>query len=408
MKCYISMLIGNIISFIKTGVLLGKFFTSKTSSQEREQLKHRLHNLKDNNKKQLFEQILDSEELKQRHAIHAECDIEKAWEQIQQRLEMRNKNHRILKRYSLMLQSAASIAVILLVAGGVIYHSHIGRQKRVLAQIAQIRPSGLHATLYLADGEQVILDGEDSTKLHGKAKITGENQLAYRSTTQQKQRDNESKEEYNTIVTPCGCEYQITLVDGTKVWLNATSSLKFFTTLQGNERRVWLEGEAYFEVAHNAQRPFIVESGGQRIRVLGTHFNVNSYRSEQAIYTTLIEGSVEVSALKGNIKATLRSGEQATYCCQNNESISIQEVDTSLATAWRDGSFIFSQATITEIMEDLSRWYSFDFEVSPHLNKLQFSGQFPRYEDLDKIIMIIASTGTGMQIDYDGKKITLR
>lgn len=402
------MLIGSIISFIKTGILLGRFFVSKASSQEREELKRRLHNWKHTDKTQLFERILNSEELEQRHAIQAECNIEKAWEQVQQRLEKRRKGHWILKRYSLMLQSAASIAVILLVAGGLIYYSHIGRQKRVLAQIAQIRPMGLHATLYLADGDRVVLNGEDSTKLHGKAKITGENQLAYRSTTQQKQRTKDIKEEYNTLVTPCGCEYQITLVDGTKVWLNAASSLKFFTSLQGDERRVWLEGEAYFEVAHNAQRPFIVESGGQRIRVLGTHFNVNSYRSEKAIYTTLVEGSVEVSALNGNIKATLRPNEQATYCRQSDESISIKEVDSSLATAWRSGSFIFSQATITEIMEDLSRWYSFDFEVSPHLNKLQFSGQFPRYENLDKIIMIIASTGTGMQINYDGKKITLR
>ncbi len=402
------MLIGNIISFIKTGILLGRFFTSKTSSQEREELRHRLHNWKHTDKTQLFERVLNSEELEQRRAIQAECNIEKAWEQVQQRLEKRNKGHWILKRYSLMLQSAASIAIILLVAGGLIYYSHSGRQKRVLSQIAQIRPPGLHATLYLADGDRIVLNSEDSTKLHGKAKITGENQLAYRSATQQKRRTKDIKEEYNTLVTPRGCEYQITLVDGTKVWLNAASSLKFFTSLQGEERRVWLEGEAYFEVAHNAQCPFIVESGGQRIRVLGTHFNVNSYRSEEAIYTTLVEGSVEVSALNGNIKATLRPNEQATYCRQNDESISIKEVDSSLATAWRSGSFIFSQATITEIMEDLSRWYSFDFEVSPHLNKLQFSGQFPRYENLDKIIMIIASTGTGMQINYDGKKITLR
>ncbi|CAK7066640.1 MAG: Protein FecR [Eggerthella lenta] len=192
------------------------------------------------------------------------------------------------------------------------------------------------------------------------------------------------------------------------MWLNAASRLRFFTSDRGRERRVWLEGEAYFEVAHDARRPFIVESGGQSIRVLGTRFNINSYEGDRAIYTTLVEGSVAIAPLTGGDAVTLEPGQQAEYSRRNGGAIAVKAVDTSLATAWMNGTFIFAHASVTEIMENLSRWYSFEFEVSPLLDGLRFSGQFPRCENLDKILSIIASTGTGMQIDYDGTKITLR
>ena len=157
-----------------------------------------------------------------------------------------------------------------------------------------------------------------------------------------------------------------------------------------------------------ARRPFIVESGGQSIRVLGTRFNINSYEGDRAIYTTLVEGSVAIAPLTGGDAVTLEPGQQAEYSRRNGGAIAVKAVDTSLATAWMNGTFIFAHASVTEIMENLSRWYSFEFEVSPLLDGLRFSGQFPRCENLDKILSIIASTGTGMQIDYDGTKITLR
>lgn len=405
------MLVGNIISFIKTGRLLGRFFVSKTSPHEREQLKLRLRELEHEDKVRIVGKILNAEELESRRVIRAECDVERAWEQVQRRMEER-KGQRRLKRYSLMLQSAVSLAAAVLIACGVIYYTHVGRQKRVMAQIAQIKPEGQHAVLYLADGASVDLGLRDSiavrTETGVEVEMTGENSLAYKPRKTQSQKQEEVPEEYNTLVTPRGSEYSLTLADGTQVWLNAASRLRFFTSDRGRERRVWLEGEAYFEVAHDARRPFIVESGGQSIRVLGTRFNINSYEGDRAIYTTLVEGSVAIAPLTGGDAVTLEPGQQAEYSRRNGGAIAVKAVDTSLATAWMNGTFIFAHASVTEIMENLSRWYSFEFEVSPLLDGLRFSGQFPRCENLDKILSIIASTGTGMQIDYDGTKITLR
>jgi len=405
------VLVGNIISFIKAGRLLGRFFVSKTSPHEREQLKLRLRELEHEDKVRIVGKILNAEELESRRVIRAECDVERAWEQVQRRMEER-KGQRRLKRYSLMLQSAVSLAAAVLIACGVIYYTHVGRQKRVMAQIAQIKPEGQHAVLYLADGASVDLGLRDSiavrTETGVEVEMTGENSLAYKPRKTQPQKQEEVPEEYNTLVTPRGSEYSLTLADGTQVWLNAASRLRFFTSDRGRERRVWLEGEAYFEVAHDARRPFIVESGGQSIRVLGTRFNINSYEGDRAIYTTLVEGSVAIAPLTGGDAVTLEPGQQAEYSRRNGGAIAVKAVDTSLATAWMNGTFIFAHASVTEIMENLSRWYSFEFEVSPLLDGLRFSGQFPRCENLDKILSIIASTGTGMQIDYDGTKITLR
>ena len=392
-------------------MLLGHFFVSKTSPHEREQLKLRLRELEKEDKIRIVGKILNAEELERRRAIRAECDVERAWEQVRHRMEER-KGQRRLKRYSLMLQSAASLAAAVLIACGVIYYTHVGRQKRVMAQIAQIRPEGQHAVLYFADGASIDLGLRDSlavrTETGVDVEMTGENSLAYKPRKTQSQKQEEVPEEYNTLVTPRGSEYSLTLADGTQVWLNAASRLRVFTSARCRERRVWLEGEAYFEVAHDARRPFIVESGGQSIRVLGTPFNINSYAGAHAIYTTLVEGSVAIAPLAGGGEVTLEPGQQAEYSRLHGGAIAVKAVDTSLATAWMSGTFIFEHASVTEIMENLSRWYSFEFEVSPLLDGLRFSGQFPRCENLDRILSIIASTGTGMQIDYDGTKITLR
>lgn len=388
---------------IKAGRLLGRFFISKTSPAEREQLKLRLKEWKKEDKTRLFENILNAEELERRRTERAECDPVKAWEQVQRKLEERKDRQR-MRHYSAMIQSAATVAAAVLIAAGAIYYTHVGRQKRVLAQIAQIKPENTHAVLFLADGESLDLRMKDSVAAKADVEIVGENALEYKP----RKRQNPKAEEYNTLVTPRGSEYSLKLADGTQVWLNAASRLRFFTANDGAERRVWLEGEAYFEVAHDAKRPFIVESGGQSIRVLGTRFNVNGYDGDRAIYTTLVEGSVAITPLAGGEQVTLQPGQQATYSRRNDDQIAVAAVDTSQATAWMTGTFIFNRASITEIMESLARWYDFEFEVSPLLNGLRFSGQFPRCEELDKILTIIASTGTGMQIDYDGKQITLR
>lgn len=403
------MLVGNIISFVRTAVLLGRFWVSKTSDQEREQLKLRLREWNREHKIALFRRILDEEELENRRIIREQCDVDEAWRKVQVRLRERKSRARI-RRYMFKLQSAAAVLVVLLLTAGIIYDSHTGHRKRVMARIAEIRPGGAQPTLYLADGQSVELGRADSTADLGNARISGENSLTYRPepSSDREDRSEPLAEVYNTLITPRGCMYDVTLVDGTRVWVNAASRLRFFTTNHSSERIVMLEGEAYFEVAHDASRPFVVVSGGQRIRVLGTHFNIKAYDAAQAVYTTLVEGSVEVTSDSGEQSVRLSPGEQAVYRRQSDEPIEVTQVDPSQALAWRSGTFIFSHATISEILEELSRWYRFDYEVAPYLDRFRFTGQFPRCGELDRILDIITSTGTDIKIDYDGERITLK
>lgn len=405
------MLVGNIISVVRTAVLLGRFFVSKTSAQEREQLKLRLREWKSSDKIALFEKILDEEELEKRRSVREQCDVDRAWNQVQLRLGEHRRRTRV-KRYMRRLQSLAAAVAIVLVTAGIIYESHAGRQRRIMARIAQIRPGGAQPTLYFADGRCVELGRTDSLPDLGNARINGRNSLTYQSQptagTTRNRNSQPQEEVYNTLITPRGCTCDVTLADGTRVWLNAASRLRFFTTDRCRERVVMLDGEAYFEVAHDAARPFIVVSGDQRIRVLGTHFNIKAYDAERTVYTTLVEGSVEVTPCSGGEGVRLSPGEQAVYRRDTGEPIDVARVDPSQALAWRSGNFIFSHATISEILEELSRWYRFEYDVAPYLDEFSFSGQFPRCGELDRILEIITSTGTGIKIDYDGERITLK
>lgn len=256
----------------------------------------------------------------------------------------------------------------------------------------------MRATLYLANGEAIDLQ-KPSREIEGV--IVRDNSLEYDRTVEN------PKEAFNTVVTPRGGDYRLTLADGTKVWLNAASQLRYFTSSDVRERRVWLEGEAYFEVAHDAARPFVVTSGGQQIKVFGTCFNVNTYDCGDAICTTLVEGSVSVGATTGGDAVMLRPNEQALFSLGESNPIRVTEVDASQYTAWMDNLFLFNRAPLSEIMARLARWYNFEYEIAPHLNSLYFSGQFQRFESLDKVLTIITAASAYIKIEYDGKKIIL-
>ena len=277
------------------------------------------------------------------------------------------KGQRRLKRYSLMLQSAVSLAAAVLIACGVIYYTHVGRQKRVMAQIAQIKPEGQHAVLYLADGASVDLGLRDSiavrTETGVEVEMTGENSLAYKPRKTQPQKQEEVPEEYNTLVTPRGSEYSLTLADGTQLWLNAASRLRFFTSDRGRERRVWLEGEAYFEVTHNPRRPFVVEFEGGEIQVLGTSFNVKAYRDDVIVAVTLDEGRVVLDDRRGG-RFELSPSEQLLYDRRSGEGRIVRGADAMRYSIWKDDVISFRDTPLAEVLETLSRWYDVRFDLT--------------------------------------------
>lgn len=263
----------------------------------------------------------------------------------------------------------------------------------------QIIPGGNKAVLTLADGSQVILDsaGNGAIATQGNVKIIklADGKLSY-------SKEGATNEVvYNTISTPKGGKYDITLSDGSKVWLNAASSLTYPNAFVGNERKVTLRGEGYFEVAHNAAKPFHVMVNDIDVAVLGTHFNINSYEGEPALRTTLLEGKVVVK--KGTQQATLKPGQQAEIT--NNININ-NDVDIEEVIAWKNGVFVFNNTNIETILRQVARWYDVDVVYENKTNET-FSGVIPRSENISKLLKILEATG---KVDFkiNGKQIIVK
>ena len=260
-----------------------------------------------------------------------------------------------------------------------------------------IAPGGNKAILTLADGTQIILDSAANGNLtnQGNTKIIKlDGKLAYSST------GNSSEILYNTISTPKGGQYQLILEDGSKVWLNAASSLKFPSAFVGKQRNVELTGEAYFEVAKNAAMPFNVLVNNMNVQVLGTHFNVMAYSEESEIKTTLLEGSVKVT--NGSALGLLKPGKQAVV--DNSGSIKIADADIETDMAWKNGLFLFDNINIKTIMRQLSRWYDADISYEGNITNKNFTAQISRNTNLSAVLKKLELTGE-IHFKIEGKKV---
>ncbi len=253
-----------------------------------------------------------------------------------------------------------------------------------------IVPGSNNAVLTLANGNQISLNDKENGVLASQSGViitkNKDGQLQYQIKAN-------APAGINTISTPRGGQYQLILVDGTKVWLNAASSITFPTQFKGAERKVEIVGEAYFEVAKNANKPFKVKSKNQIIEVLGTHFNVNTYDDEAADKTTLLEGSVSVSKIaNGKVQTAtskiLKPGQQATVNA-NQSQILVAIADEDEAIAWKNGYFKFNKADIQTIMRQVSRWYNVEVEFKGEMNKDLFVGKINRSEHVEEVLSIL-------------------
>ena len=270
-----------------------------------------------------------------------------------------------------------------------------------------IAPGSNKAVLTLADGSTIVLDsaskGTISQQGNIKVKKLGNGLLVY--TINGKQVTENDEAFINTISTPRGGQYQVTLVDGTKVWLNAASSIRFPVVFTGTERKVEITGEAYFEVAKNENMPFKVKATSSEIEVLATHFNVNAYNDEAFIKTTLLEGRVKVSvpALVGNQSSKfLQPGQQAEINKEGKINV-LDNADTEEAVAWKNGRFQFKSTDLKTILRQISRWYDVDVEYKGNVN-LHFTGQLTRNGNVSKVFEELALTGE-VHFKIDGKRI---
>jgi len=302
----------------------------------------------------------------------------------------------------------AVAALLLLIAGkAVLIFRPVSPAKRSPVGAGQparyahdLPPGRNNATLTLADGHSIALDSAANGRLaqQGNARVIKLNgQIAYTSSGGAQ---GDETILFNIISTARGNQYQLTLSDGSKVWLNAASSLRFPTAFKGKERRVELTGEAYFEIAKNPAMPFKIQAGSGEIDVLGTHFNINAYADEPAVRTTVLEGAVAVK--KELSQQLLAPGQQAEFSPKGAISLS-ENVDVTRETAWKDGFFWFNNTDIRTLMRQVSRWYDVEVEFQGNITDDGFTGKVSRNVPLSKLLNVLEQYEIHFRIE--GKKI---
>ena len=246
-------------------------------------------------------------------------------------------------------------------------------------------PGGNRAMLILSNGTSINLSGIKNGTLASEKGVVINKNADGRITYGHDKGNSASANVFNTVLTPKGGQYQLVLSDGTKVWLNSASSLKYPVNFTAAKREVELSGEAYFEVAHNQRKPFLVISNGQTVQVLGTHFNINAYQDEQATKTTLLQGSVKV--LTNGVSSKIKPGEQAML---KNGKLIVSEVDLDEAIAWKKGFFYFKDDNIKTVMRQLSRWYDVEIKYEGQIPEREFSGQMNKNIDASQLMHILS------------------
>ena len=302
---------------------------------------------------------------------------------------------------------AAAVALVGMVAALFFYTGSEPLQITPEPYANDIAPGGDKATLTLADGKKISLTEAQNGKLGQQtgAIITklADGQIIYSMIAAEEGTEG-SEVTQNTISTPNGGKYQVILPDGTKVMLNAATSITFPTAFRGDHRQVKLDGEAYFEVAENKNQPFIVSSGTHTVEVLGTHFNINAYSNEKAIKTTLLEGSVKVSV--GGRSALIVPGQQTLVERDNPLEVIKRNADLSKEMAWKNGIFSFEKDDLKSVMRQLSRWYDVNVVYSGDFPDEEFFGEISRNSNLSEVAKILELNNIHLEIAEKTIKVT--
>ncbi|PTT04177.1 anti-sigma factor [Pedobacter sp. HMWF019] len=315
-----------------------------------------------------------------------------------------------LRIWGYSISAAAVIAMCL----GILFIQRSKHRFAVTMEIANHISGGSNkATLTLANGRTIVLSDAVKGKLAEEAGVnitkTADGQLIYeiKEASEGKSEDSEITHAFNIISTARGEEYQVVLPDGSKIWLNAESSLKYPTSFKASaDRRVELIGEAYFEIAKDKAHPFKVKTKDQEVEVLGTHFNINSYAENGGAKTTLLEGSVKVSPL-GNGQHVLleesvflKPGEQSVH---NAGSINVVQADLEQAVSWKEGWFYYKSTSLENVLREASRWYNLEVVYKGSIPADRFTGKVPRNASLGKFIKVLELSDIKFRIE--GRKM---
>jgi transmembrane sensor len=330
-------------------------------------------------------QDINSAYLRGRRAIiaHANSGVRKLWPRI---------------------AAAASILVFLGI-GTYLYSTQSLSPTAVQNARTDIAPGGNRAILTLSNGKQISLNGAKNGELalQGNVSVnkTSDGSLSYRPSANQLKKQEVA---YNSISTPIGGQYHLTLEDGTNVWLNSASAIKYPTLFTGGERKVEVTGEVYFEVTHNALKPFRVVTGKQVVEVLGTHFNINAYADEAGIKTTLVEGAVRVST--GNSSMVIKPGQQSVV---QNEKLHLNgKADINEAVAWKNGYFQFKDEKMESVMRKLSRWYNIELKYEGESSSEEgFNGTISRSKNISQVLKMLERT-KAVHFKIEGRRVIIQ
>lgn len=319
-----------------------------------------------------------------------------------------------VKRMLWYRYAAAAVLLIMLISGYLLFNKSkpgvVKKEEEVVAKVQHdVAPGQYKAKLTLADGSTLILDSFSNNRLvqQGRTDVyTKDGQLVYEAN------GNKSKEVlYNTLSTAKGQTYATVLSDGSKVWLNSQSSVRYPVTFTGDIRQVEITGEAYFEVAEKRQNregnmqkmPFLVKAHGIEIEVVGTQFNVNAYNDEEAVKTTLQEGKVKVRSNANNTAIILQPGQQARLDTETQELKKLNEVDVDEEIAWHYGYFQFGRADLKTVLRQLVRWYDVDVEYRGSIPNEEFGGKISRSNSLLQVLETLESNDVHFKLE--GRRI---
>ena len=377
--------------------LLQLYLLGDITEEERQELEDWCEEAPRNRK--LFEQICQEDLFSKERYVYEKIHDTKAFSVFEKRV--RKVSSRSIGNW---WKYAAVLLFPILVVGSWKLMHETEQVSIVASSVAPIQPGCSQAVLVLDDGRKVFLKEEEEGVISEDKEITvtGEkDRLVYTSS----EGKNLDEIRFNELEVPRGGEYKVRLADGTLVYLNSATRMKYPVKFDEKERKVYLSGEAYFEVAKDPERPFFVEMEGVEVRVYGTSFNVNTHQ-EGNIQTVLVKGSIGVKVLSSGMESMIRPGQMAEFK-QGNTKVDVKDVNVAVYTDWKDGIFRFENQRLEDILTVLSNWYDVDvFYQTASVKELHFSGYMERYKDVSVILEAI-TLSTGVTFSIQGKTIVV-
>lgn len=378
--------------------LIAEYSAGTISPADAELLRERLES--DAEAMRLFREIRETEKVLKSVQAQEKIDLQKSWQRLDSYLVGRHRKGRWLF-WTVGSVVAASVALLLMFVFP--FTRQVEQPETLVSQVG-ITPGGVKAVLQSEDGKIIDLTSSTSSRI-----VTSDGLVLVNDSLKGLRFDQSKSEnqpmKYHTLAVPVGGEYHFTLADGTRVWVNSASEVRFPNCFSGGKREIYVKGEVYLEVARDEKHPFVVHAGENEVRVLGTSFNLTAYPDEQEVITTLVEGSVEFWNDQSSIR--LKPGEQSVLDLVTNK-LEKQKVDVSIYTSWVSGTYEYERMPLSDITRQLSRWYDVQFVYeSTEFSNHPFTGVVKRDQSLEEVLSIIEKT-TNIKFKISGRTIIIK